>query len=552
VNYEFASEGAYLVDLYVYNVGGCADSISKEVMLLPTIKLDKAGYEESFDELVYLWTIGSEDGHSSWVLDEPDFTDFAPQAGDRAWFTRLPVDAIDYQEESWIQSPCFDFAGMDRPMIQMDIMKSFIPNTNGAVLQYMDVAGEGWKTIGESKPGIEWYNSTALANRPGGSAVGWGLNVFNPDKQWVEAVHDLDQVAGKPGVSFRIVLTSTGAQGIGNQGFAFNNIRISERSKISVLEYFTNSSDIQGISADNLIDSLGENYSRDVVSLQYHMDYPGYDPMNQNNPVPATTRAFYYGIPSVPFAVLDGGTSEIYRYGFSDLKTTPILDYIGLGTLQKPAFDINLSAEWKEDSLLTTTEVTCITDSYAEYIQLFLVVFETSVSAYTGLNGDTLFKNVVLDMLPPSAGGKLLSNDWEFGQTDTMTNDWAYQPYIEDVDDLAVLAFVQDRKTGQILQAAVNYKDKLVDIIEVPELSQMRIYPNPAKDVLYVNVGSTTQENGVIRILDMNGRLVHTEYMPAGHQIYQLDIHELIRGMYVLHWMESGQIRGVEKIVKTR
>jgi hypothetical protein len=80
----------------------------------------------------------------------------------------------------------------------------------------------------------------------------------------------------------------------------------------------------------------------------------------------------------------------------------------------------------------------------------------------------------------------------------------------------------------------------------------MRIYPNPAKDVLYVNVGSTTQENGVIRILDMNGRLVHTEYMPAGHQIYQLDIHELIRGMYVLHWMESGQIRGVEKIVKTR
>jgi len=415
----------------------------------------------------------------------------------------------------------------------------------------MDVADEGWKTIGESKPGINWYNMFDLANKPGGSQVGWGLKVFNPDKQWVSAVHDLDQVAGKPGVTFRIAISGTGAQGIGNQGFAFNDVSISERSKISILEHFTNSADKLCLPADNLIDSLGEKYSGDIISLQYHMDYPGFDPMNQNNPVPATTRSFYYGIPSVPFAVLDGGISELYRYGFSDLKTTPILDYIGLGTLEKPVFDIDLKVDWKEDSLKTTTMVSCKADTYPEYIQLYLVVFETSVSAYTGMNGDTLFKNVVLDMLPTPAG-KLLSSGWEFGNTDTMSNDWAYQPYIEDVDDLAVVAFVQDRRTGQILQAAVSYKNRLVDIIEIPELARMRIYPNPARDVLFINTGSTTEADGLIRILDMNGRLVHVEPMPAGHQIYQLDIHDLIRGMYVLHWMESGQIRGIEKVVKTR
>jgi hypothetical protein len=433
----------------------------------------------------------------------------------------------------------------------MDIMKSFIPNTNGAVLQYMDVEDEGWITIGENKPGIEWYNSSDLANKPGGSPLAWGLNVFNPDKQWVKAVHDLDQVAAKPGVTFRILLTSTGAQGIGNQGFAFNNVSISERSKISILEHFTNSAENLGPAADNLIDSLGESYTGDIISLQYHMDYPGFDPMNFNNPVPATTRSFHYGIPDVPFAVLDGGISELYRYGFSDLKSTPILDNIGLGTLEKPDFDIGLKVDWKEDSLYTTTTVRCIRDDYSEYILLYVVVLETSVSAYTGANGDTLFKNVVLDMLPTPAG-KLLSSGWEFGNTDTVTNNWAYQPYVEDLDDLAVVAFVQDRKTGKILQAAVNYKDELVDLVEIPELSQMRMYPNPARDVMYVNVGSTTQADGVIRILDLNGRLVHTEAMPAGQQIYQLDVHNLTRGMYVLQWMESGHIRGIEKFVKTR
>ena len=62
----------------------------------------------------------------------------------------------------------------------------------------------------------------------------------------------------------------------------------------------------------------------------------------------------------------------------------------------------------------------------------------------------------------------------------------------------------------------------------------------------------TGEEEAVIRLLDMNGRVVRNEKMPAGHQIYQLNIQDLVQGMYVLQWIESGQIRGIEKIVKTR
>ena len=551
IEYSFASEGSYKVDLYAYSAGGCSDSTSKEIDLLTTVRLDKTGYVESFDGQDLLWTAGSESGLNSWTLNEPDFTDFEPVIGDKAWFTQLPADVINYNEESWIHSPCFDFTGIDRPMIQMDIMRSFIPNTNGAVLQYMDVVEEGWKTVGSKNPGIGWYNVLDLANKPGGSKIGWGLNVFNPDKEWVRAAHDLDEVAGKSGVKFRIVLTSTGAQGIGNQGFALNDLLISERSKVSILEYFTNSSIESSKSADDLIDSLAETYSRDVINLQYHMEYPGFDPMGENNPVPATTRSFYYGIPDVPYAVLDGGVSEMFHYGFTDLKTTPILDYIGLGALDQPKFKVDLEVDWKKDSLYTTAKVTCITNQYSEYLLLYLVVFETSVSAYTGLNGDQEFRNVVLDMLP-TPGGKLLKGDWENGDTMVRVNEWEYQPYIEDIIDLGVAAFVQDRKTGQILQATAIYKDIRVDIVEPHILSDMHLYPNPARNVVYINLGSTTEEEAVIRLLDMNGRVVRNEKMSAGHQIYELNIHDLVQGMYVLQWIESGQIRGIEKIVKTR
>ncbi|MCK4749528.1 MAG: hypothetical protein KAT15_20885, partial [Bacteroidales bacterium] len=74
--------------------------------------------------------------------------------GDKAWFTQLPSGVIAYQEKSWMQSPCFDFTGVDRPLIKMDIMRSFVPNLNGAVLQYRDVIEEGWKTVGGLAEGI--------------------------------------------------------------------------------------------------------------------------------------------------------------------------------------------------------------------------------------------------------------------------------------------------------------------------------------------------------------------------------------------------------------
>ena len=277
----------------------------------------------------------------------------------KAWFTQLPTDIVGYREDSWMQSPCFDFSEVERPFIQMEIMRSFIPEKSGAVLQYQDVIEEGWKTIGELTAGVSWYNSFNLEFEPGGSTTGWGLNVFNPDTEWIMASHDLNEVLGKSNVKFRIAIAA-GAQGsIDNQGFAFDNVYIAERTKLAVLEYFTNSSSNLARSTDDLIDSVRSTHSKDMIDLQYHMDYPGYDPMNQNNPGPSTARSFYYGIPEVPYAILDGGVSDSYRYDFSDLKSTPVVDYIGLATLEIPKFDIDLSVNWMDESLETTTTVTC-------------------------------------------------------------------------------------------------------------------------------------------------------------------------------------------------
>ena len=549
LEYVFDSPDNFLVTLFSRNRGGCYSELTKEIILRPTIQLDSDGYYENFDDTQGQWTVRSEDQLESWAWGVPDFTGYV-QGADRAWFTQLPPGVPDYNERSWIQSPCFDFRGMRRPLIRMDIMRSFFPYLNGAVLQYREANDKGWLTIGNETPGINWYNVNNIINMPGGSSTGWGLEEFIPDTDWVTAAHDLDQVEGKANVDLRVVISTNGQLELGNQGIAVNNIHIEERSKLTLLEHFTNSSDDTARMADDIIDAFAISHSKDVLDLQYHMAYPGNDMMNLNNPDPSSTRSGNYGVPRIPYIVLDGGFSPDYRYDFSMLNNGSLGNHLRLRSLETPVFEIDLNVNWMITGLEATSTVTCLADRFDENVQLYMVVFEHSVTAYTGGNGDTQFRNVVLDMLPTPAG-KLLGDMWRKGNSDTRTNIWAYAPYIEDINDLGVAAFLQERSTGRILQAAVNYKDKTVGLPDQAFQAQgLQVYPNPANQLIHVNLGSASKFPGRIELLDMSGRQVKSEHFPSGYQVYQVDIEGLHAGMYILRWIEADQVRGVCKFVK--
>jgi hypothetical protein len=272
--------------------------------------------------------------------------------------------------------------------------------------------------------------------------------------------------------------------------------------------------------------------------------------MNANNPNPASVRLFNYGFPGIPYAVLDGGAQEQHRYDFLD-ENEDLEKDLREQSLGMAPFDIELTVEWLENSLEATTTVTCNVDRYDENIQLYVVVMESSVNAYNGINGDNHFRNVVLDMLPTSTG-KLLGDGWTKGKTDTRSNTWTYASFVEDVEDLVVVAFIQDRSSGEILHSNVKYADLSVPTyVKNPLQSLMQLYPNPAKSNLFINFGNRTEEDGHLKLIDMNGRVVLSEKLPAGYQIYQLEIGYLQRGVYIVQWEQSGFIKGMEKVIKT-
>jgi hypothetical protein len=123
---------------------------------------------------------------------------------------------------------------------------------------------------------------------------------------------------------------------------------------------------------------------------------------------------------------------------------------------------------------------------------------------------------------------------------------------VEDPEDLGVAAFIVDRNSGRVLHANVKYADSSKPTsLERPSISTLKLYPNPARENLYVNLGMTTEQEGQIKLVDMSGRVVVNELLPAGYQIIQLDVAHLERGVYIVQWEESGVIRGLDKLIKT-
>lgn len=557
LEYSFPALDNYEISLQLQNEAGCIGETSRSLELVPLQVLGPGGYEETFDAAVEEWNVASAEGLESWVLGVPDFAGFDPVPGDRAWYTDLTEYQQGTVEHSWVTTPCFDLSGLRNPVIEMNIMKSFEPGKGGAVLQYRGALEDSWQTLGYLDQGTNWYNQSGLLYLPGGSSTGWGLPAFVPDTEWVTASHPFESLPGQSHIKFRMVIATGGASELApgeyNQGFAFDNFTIRESMRRrSVLEYFTNTAGESIYTADSTVKSYGIRHRGLVYDLHYHMNYPEDDPMNSQNPIPSSAREFNLGIPAVPFAVLNGGADPEQRYDLSSPGVELDEEVLKGAASEPPLFDLLLSVDFQENRLEGSVNVLSLSDTFDAYLQLYVVVLEQEVSSYPELTRDSVFRNVVMDILPSSAG-VLLGNQWAEGTEIEEAFSWEYPYYLEDPSDLMVVAFVQERNEGSILQAEAVFKTPVVGtrIHQVPSGS-LTLYPNPAKGQLTVRFGNQPVHRGSLLLVDISGREVMSHEVPEGSLLRELDISHLAEGAYMLFWKESGMIKGQARFIRIR
>ncbi|KPL14824.1 MAG: hypothetical protein AMS26_09405, partial [Bacteroides sp. SM23_62] len=539
-SYHFPSLGTFRISYIVTTNTGCTDSTERAITLSPTYILSEDSYFEDFEvaELHGWSSMASDPLQNSWTYGEvnPDAFPGSAASGTRSWYTDLPEPRR--VESSWVGSPCFNFKGFYRPMVSLDIKRSLSRNQDGAVLQYTLDNGGTWTNVGGvDDGGLNWYNSDKILNGSGGQHTGWTAeSESSEDDRWYRAARTLDEVTGHKEVKFRIVFSSMGGDTLAD-GFAFDNFTIKQRTRLSVLEYFTNANTTACYETDSLVRELMKEVPADVVDIQYHAAGSMADKMYHDNPIPANNRGTVYGITGLPMAILDGGCEEWPGYPRTyDFNTSPPrAGDIRLRSLSMPDFKLTIQADYVPH-LEISADIEALRDLVQRERILYVIVLEKRITdpEYTGTNGTTEFHNVARKMLPDAAG-TLFNQSWTKDQVESilLTCEETFFPLVE--DSLSIVVYLQDESTGEILQAATIPEYSTVSTFDVPEpRSRVLLYPNPASDLVNIYFEDIPEEAMLLRLYDLSGKIVLTDIIEPWQQRYTRSLSDLGEGLYIV------------------
>ena len=482
------------------------------------------------------WVFEDRGGVGNWTFGSvsPDGTDPKKQP---AW-NNVPYNVSD---QSYVNSPCFDMSAYTKPAFAIQYFMDGRQQQDGAVLQYstdVDLAGvQLWYTIGQVNTGLNWYTTQGISGKPG--------DPFNPnfygwskvnDTDWTIARQALDAIphAKRGKVRFRLAFGSDGGSTNGAKGFAFNNVSIVERNRLSLIENFTNNFATGSLSNNQSFQSF-INTNSEVVGLQYNIGLPTPDDINKQNPDYSNARASFYGITNssalIPRAYIDGGSQGDFSgpwlakaFSVRSLKASPI----------------NLSFT----NTTTTTSVTAVATQNitAGNLRLYFALVEKVVGSD---------KSVVRKMFPDAAGQAITI---PFVKSATVTLD--ANPFtissnqIGSISQLAAVAFVQDINSREVLQAAylptlTNLPAIVTGLEPEPSVSSpLSFYPVPANKELVVSLPEAAQSQTPFVMFDAVGKAVHQTAIDKGQQSKTINTQDFAPGVYLIQLeTDKGTVR---------
>lgn len=224
-----------------------------------------------------------------------------------------------------------------------------------------------------------------------------------------------------------------------------------QSQRMVLLEHFTQASCGPCATNNPAVQNTLNTTSHSVISINHQVSWPGYDPMNEHNPDDVDDRRTYYGVSGVPNSVLDGNgpgsSTTIFNNNTlgSRAAVTSSFDIVVSHSLGSDGSSIDVSAEATASAQVSTSNVVMHT-VIVEKVILF--------NEAPGSNGEVEFHNVMKKMLPNSTG-MAAPAAMNVGDKITYNGSWAYDN-VYDLTQLAVVVFVQNNSTKEVLQAGYS------------------------------------------------------------------------------------------------
>jgi len=547
---NYTNYGRDSVQLILTSTHNCKDTIQKPIFIVPSYPpiTELNSYSQNFNTGNDGWIDGGT--RSSWQLGKPAAPiinrDSSATGNGNAWVTNLTGNS-NAKEQSWVISPCFDFTQTQKPVISLDIWSETLKRLDGAVLEYNTTGNiendANWNAVGQVGLGVNWYDQTGISSKPGNQSPTDGDTGWTGDASggkyttWKHAIFRLDNLIGQNNVLFRIAFAS----GLGtHEGFGFDNIFIGERSRSVLVENFTNTSAAANAKTQNQAFNAFQNASSEVVKVQYHTAFPGYDTLNKSNAGMNSARAAFYGITTAPSLRVDGNYGTDPNW-FAQLYDEEVLSPSPLKIAVTTA---KVGEVVKINASITNTTNTALP---LKDTHLFVVVVEKSIttSPWLGNDGDLQFKYVAKEMLP-SPAGIVLPDQLTPGQVFQAPELVWQNNNLITPNNSGIVVFVQGIGNDKQVQQAKYFDNggvepSIVTAVEPSLTDQIRLYPNPADQSVTLHLASPVHDEAPLKMFDINGNEVYHGIMEKGQQVKTITTENLTSGVYLLQ-LNSGSV----------
>jgi hypothetical protein len=293
----------------------------------------------------------------------------------------------------------------------------------------------------------------------------------------------------------------------GSLGFA-------QSQRLCMAEGFSNASCGPCASQNPAYNTLIGNNTTKVVSIKYQTNWPGVDPMNAQTQSEVAPRVSYYGVTGVPWGALDGTahTGSSYSGALANLNQTKIDTRYAISSPFSMTVTHTPTSDYDSVSVtVTVTASQAFSASGSNTLTLHTALVEKEIKFDTppGTNGETVFHSVMRKMLP-NASGTSLATTWTNGQSFSITFDVPIPNYIYDLNQLAVVAFVQESGTKEIHQAGYSAPQPLAldgGVTAISNIPLLTCNTSFTPSYTIKNFGTTTLTSATINYQVDNGTI---------------------------------------------
>ena len=275
-----------------------------------------------------------------------------------------------------------------------------------------------------------------------------------------------------------------------------------------------------------------DNYGHDkAVFISYQVNWPGAgDPYYTTE---VGNRVSYYGINAAPTLLFN--SVDVGMPNTAGLQA--VLDDL-LENDNQGYFKINADHTIEGNTINVSLDVTpYLTGDF----KVHAVVIEKITTGNVATNGETSFHHVFMKGLP-NMGGTTMSFVHDVPQSLTLSADLS-NTHVEEMSDLAVVVFVQNIATKEIMQSAYTIASGIEMGVGEVNASQIAIVPNPTTGIVNVFTDKAVD----MQIFDMTGRNVFAQ--KAVNNNASLNLSNLGKGVFIVKFNKEDGTSVTKKLV---